>query len=73
MGSMGGEGPGGGGGWGGHERGRTGRGGHGGGARAGKDWAGGSSTGALCTGFTLVLIKPIALGCTYHLNLIYMK
>jgi len=30
-----------------------------GGARAGKDWAGGSSTSALCTRFTLVrLIKP---------------
>jgi hypothetical protein len=30
--------------------------GEGGPARAGKDWAGGSSTGALCTGFTLVSI-----------------
>jgi hypothetical protein len=30
--------------------------GGGGGARVGKDRAGGSSTGALCTGFTLVLI-----------------
>jgi hypothetical protein len=42
-GGMGGEGPGGG----------------GGGARAGKDRAGGSSTGALCTGFTLVFKKMI--------------
>ncbi len=33
----------------------TGRGG--GGPRVGKDRAGGSLTGALCTGFTLVLIK----------------
>jgi hypothetical protein len=36
---------------------RTGRGGWG--ARVGKDRAGGSSTGALCTGFTLVLDNKV--------------
>ncbi len=38
-----------------------------GGARAGKDRARGSSTRALCTGFTLVLMKYINT-CTYKIQ-----
>jgi hypothetical protein len=42
-----------------------------GGARAGKDRAGGSSTGALCTRFTLVLIEHFVILKQFIKTLIY--